>query len=138
MLGLSELQFQLAEFWLWLDVDISGPTLFKSTILGLVVFGFLLAIGALYRGDLQNRDIEASIKQSDGVDAEDEIIFAKRTLDVKAPRSACKIAILLTDLRTYVRTSAGGGRSRSAWRARSSSSVGTELLAPAGGCIVFT
>lgn len=78
----------------WFGMDVSPQTLIKCAILTALLVGLLIVIAVLYRGEMQNRDIVAVLVEYRYSDKQtDELVFAKRTLDIKTETTAADVAI---------------------------------------------
>ncbi len=78
----------------WFGLDLTPQTLIKCAILTALVLGLLLVIALLYRGEMQNRDIVAVlVEYRNGDKQSEELVFAKRTLDIKTETTAAEVAI---------------------------------------------
>ncbi len=78
----------------WFGLDLTPQTMIKCAILSALVLGLLLVIALLYRGEMQNRDILAVlVEYRSGEKQTEELVFAKRTLDIKTETTAADVAI---------------------------------------------
>jgi len=103
----------------WFGMDLSMQTLIKCGILTVLLLGLLLVIAVLYRGEMQNRDIVAVlVEYRTGDKQSDELVFAKRTLDIKTETTGADVAVYANfqvrvgeDVR-YIRRQVYGGSMR--------------------------
>lgn len=81
----------------WFGMDLSPQTLLKCAILTALLVGLLLVIALLYRGEMQNRDIIGVLKEFVGDSRQSgDLVFARRTLDIKAETTSADVAIYVT------------------------------------------
>lgn len=84
------------EFVEWFGLDLSIQTLIKCAILSLLLIGLLLVIAVLYRGEMQNRDIVGVLREFADTTHSDELVFARKTLDIKTETAAANVSVYVT------------------------------------------
>src|ERR1043166_7073236 len=76
------------------DLDLSPPTLIKYALLVVGLVLLLWVLGDVYRGEIQNQDIEVDIIDSDPIGGQkSDLSFAKRTLDIRSASLPADVAV---------------------------------------------
>ncbi len=82
--------------WAWLNIDTSDPTLAKLGILVAVVVLLLLVLSDVYRGEIQNQNVEIDLTSHDDKFGygEKDVVFTQQTFDIQSEKLPADVNLL--------------------------------------------